>query len=34
VLRELLEGITKEELLDFATAYHEHLFTGHEDEFN
>ena len=34
MLRELLEGMTKEEIIDLVIAYHNYLFVDHEDEFN
>ena len=34
MLKELLECLTKEEIIDLVIAYHEYLFIDHEDEFN
>jgi len=34
VLRELLDGMSKEEIIDLMIAYNEYLFVDHEDEFN
>ena len=34
MLRNLLESLTKEEIIDLALAYNDYLFVDHEDEFN
>ena len=34
MLRELLEDMTKEEIIDLVIAYNNYLFVDREDEFN
>ena len=34
MLEELLESLTKEEIITLVLAYHEYLFEDHEEEFN
>jgi len=34
MLEDLLEGMTKEQIIDLVLAYHDYLFNDHEEEFN
>ncbi|MDR0286893.1 MAG: hypothetical protein LBI03_04185 [Clostridiales bacterium] len=34
MLRELLENMTKDEIVNLSIAYNTYLFVDHEDEFN